>query len=408
MVNYFDMLGFGNFGERTQAAAANTQNLFANQQAMDINKQNQQRQMQADQQAALQFQSDQQKQRAAQGAGAFYNALNSGNDQAALQLAREYAQDINSLGDPSFTVDSVTKLMETPEGKEQLKQMSLGMVQIAAGPEQVARFTAAQAAPERAPEATAQIKNTAEYRRYTDAIRQAVSGGDRELAKELIAERDFFVNQVDPYARSFASGRGTGAAKIGTEQQLNPILAERARGTAEAQQSTAAGQAALTKAQADAQAAQQKLEAEQIKQAGQVDLSRQAARLAREIATDPNFERVTGAGTLFPTILPESQDVVLKAEQLISLLTADNLTLMSGVLTDRDIQMLATLSSGMRVTDKGIRGSAPAIRKRLTEIATSIDEQLGQGELMQSQPMQQPTQQAPQGQRIGRFIIEVE
>lgn len=377
MINYFEGLGFGNQGQKMLQGAQGFQALRANEQAMKQREQQAQRQQQADQQAMLQFQSEQQRQRAAQGAGAFYNALNAGNDQAALALAQEYAQDINSLGDPSFTVDSVAKLMQTPEGKEQLKQMSLGMVQIAAGPEQVARFTAQQAQPERAAPEPARV---AEFRRWIELNPDATIEEKRQVYNQMIV----------PQERAFATGQGSGQARVATEQQLNPVLAERARETAEAQQGTAAGQAALTKAQADAQAAQRKIQEEETRKIQQVDLSRQTAKLAREIAEDPNFERVTGVGTMFPTILPESQDVILKAEQLISLLTADNLKLMSGVLTDRDIQMLSTLSSGMRVTDKGIRGSAPAIRKRLQQIAKNIDEKLGRAEQANSE--QQPAQ----------------
>ena len=229
MVNYFDILGFGNIGERAQQAATNTQNLFAGQQNMDIQKQNQARQVKADEQAMLKFQNDQQKLRAAQGAGALYNALISNNDAAATAIVQEYAQDINTLGDPSFTVDSVAQLMQTPEGKEQLKQMSLGMIQMAGGPEQMARFTAAQAKPESQADATAQIKNTAEYRRYTQAIRDAVASGDTQAAKDLIAERDFFVNQVDSESRARAAGLGAGQAKLTTEQWLTPELVERTR-----------------------------------------------------------------------------------------------------------------------------------------------------------------------------------
>ena len=150
-INYFDQLGFGGLGQRTQQAAlnqqgirANEQNMRSNEQNMQMNQQNQQRQVAADQQAMVQFQDDKQKQRAAQGAGAFYNALQSGNDNAALQIANQYQEDINGIGDPTFTVNSVSELMKTPEGKEQLKQMSLGMVQLAGGPEQMARFTASQ------------------------------------------------------------------------------------------------------------------------------------------------------------------------------------------------------------------------------------------------------------------------
>ena len=147
-INYFSQLGFDQGANQFMQAAQGAQGLRANEQAMQMNSQNMQRQQAADQQAMLKFASEQQRQQAAQGAGAFYNALNSGNDQAALQIAQQYQQDINSLGDPSFTVKSVVELMKTPEGKEQLKQMSLGMVQMAGGPEQMARFTAAQAKPQ--------------------------------------------------------------------------------------------------------------------------------------------------------------------------------------------------------------------------------------------------------------------
>ena len=379
-INYFQELGLNSYNpaqalSQGQAYKMNKFNLdTAKAQEAERIAMNQQK----EQAAQIKFANDQQKARAAQGAGAFYNALNSGNKQAALVIAQQYQDEINGLGDPSFTVDSVSELLQTPEGTEQLKQMSLGMVQMAGGPEQFAKFTESQLpSQQNQPEATAQIKNTAEYRRYTQAMNDAAKSGDIELAKQIKAERDFFVNQVDPFARSYAGGQGAGAARIETEQGLNPVLAERTAAQTAAQEGTATGQAELAKAQSEAEKAKQATaDAEKIK-ARKIDLSRQTAKLAREIAGSENLDRVTGVGTLTPTLLPESQDLILKAEQLLSLLTAENLSLMSGVLTDKDIQMLQTLSSGMRVTDKGIRGSAPAIKKRLTEIATSIEKQLG-------------------------------
>jgi hypothetical protein len=78
---------------------------------------------------------------------------------------------------------------------------------------------------------------------------------------------------------------------------------------------------------------------------------------------------------------------------------------MSGVLTDKDIQMLQTLSSGMRVTDKGIRGSAPAIRKRLTDIASGIETALGGAQAPQQQA---PAAEQSQAQGVAGYkIIEV-
>ncbi len=142
-INYFQQLGLNSFnpGEALAQGQAYKMNQFnldtAKAQEAERIAMNQQKQ----QAAQLKFANEQQKARAAQGAGAFYNALNSGNKQAALTIASQFQDDINSLGDPSFTVDSVNELLQTPEGTEQLKQMSLGMVQMAGGPEQFAKFT---------------------------------------------------------------------------------------------------------------------------------------------------------------------------------------------------------------------------------------------------------------------------
>lgn len=145
-INYFQELGLNSYNpaqalSQGQAYKMNQFNLdTAKAQEAERIAMNQQK----EQAAQIKFANDQQKARAAQGAGAFYNALNSGNKQAALTIAQQYQEDINGLGDPSFTVDSVSELLQTPEGTEQLKQMSLGMVQMAGGPEQFAKFTESQ------------------------------------------------------------------------------------------------------------------------------------------------------------------------------------------------------------------------------------------------------------------------
>lgn len=391
-INYFENLGFGRAMNRPLEVAqsmSNLQNQALNRDVVKADMQQRQQMQQAKQSA---FEDAKVRERIGTASGLLYSALSSGQPERAVQLAQQFEQDFKAL-DPTFSASQFAQMAADENGLKQLQQESLTLSQILAGPEQVARFTAQQAQPERAAPEPARV---AEFRRWIELNPDATIEEKRQVYNQMVV----------PQERAFATGQGSGQARVSTEQQLNPVLAERARETAEAQQGTAAGQAALTKAQADAQAAQRKIQEEETRKIQQVDLSRQTARLAREIAEDPNFERVTGVGTMFPTILPESQDVILKAEQLISLLTADNLKLMSGVLTDRDIQMLSTLSSGMRVTDKGIRGSAPAIRKRLQQIAKNIDEKLGRAEQVNLE--QQPAQQAPQGQRIGRFIIEVE
>jgi hypothetical protein len=193
MINYFESLGFGDSVGKALNVAQGVQSLSANKQAMQMNESNMQRQQQADQSAMLKFSNDQQKQRAAQGAGAFYNALNSGNTQGALQIASQFQDDINTLGDPSFTVESVAQLSQTPEGVEQLKQMSLGMIQLAAGPEQMARFTAQQQAP--------------------SASSVPVSVREQQYYQEL--------QKKDPVAAE-AYGRKAGFVETGREQSQTP------------------------------------------------------------------------------------------------------------------------------------------------------------------------------------------
>jgi hypothetical protein len=140
-INYFEDLGFGanlRQGLGDLAQVGYMKQAQAAQQAAEQKKEDQ---------AMLKFANDQQKQRAAQSAGAFYNALQSGNPQLALQIAKQSEQDINSLGDPSFTVANVEQMLQTPEGMNQLKQMAAGTVQMAAGPEKFAEYVQAQQKP---------------------------------------------------------------------------------------------------------------------------------------------------------------------------------------------------------------------------------------------------------------------
>ena len=125
----------------------------------------------------------------------------------------------------------------------------------------------------------------------------------------------------------------------------------------------------------------QKTEEAESKKESSVMMANEAATLAREIAESPNLGSITG--TIAPrvgTVSPESQDLINKASRLQSLLTVDNLKLMSGVLTDRDIGFLTNVSSGLNLTDNGILGSKKAVHKRLTDIASKIEGALTGGE----------------------------
>jgi len=102
-------------------------------------------------------------------------------------------------------------------------------------------------------------------------------------------------------------------------------------------------------------------------------MAQEAETLAREIAEADNLGDITG--TIAPrlaTIRPESQDLINKAERLQSLLTVDNLKLMSGVLTDRDIKFLTNIASGLNLDEGGIKGSTSAVKARLLDISDKI------------------------------------
>lgn len=103
----------------------------------------------------------------------------------------------------------------------------------------------------------------------------------------------------------------------------------------------------------------------------------EAARLANELASDPNLDQAVGTiDAMSPVLRASTQDIINKADRLQSLLTVDNLKLMTGVLTDRDISFLTNVASGLNVTDKGIKGSEREVKKRLGEIATKMQEKI--------------------------------
>lgn len=206
---------------------------------------------------------------------------------------------------------------------------------------------------------------------------------------------------IDPYSRAYA----TGLAKIETEQGLNPVLAAREAGKTEAVEGTATGQAKLQQEQQAVAKGQSAVDADKEQKAKALEASKEALRLTESIAGNKNLGMVTGVAALTPTLNPESQDIINQANQLLALLTAENLKLMSGVLSETDIKMLRDLSSGLNVSEKGIKGSEQAIRARLNDIASKLRTTLqGKGAL---ESAQQPAQQQS-GRTIGRFKIEVE
>lgn len=125
----------------------------------------------------------------------------------------------------------------------------------------------------------------------------------------------------------------------------------------------------------------------------------EAATLAREIASDDSLGNITGSiSSRIPTFQDSSQDLINKASRLQSLLTQDNLKLMSGVLTDRDITFLGNIASGLNITENGIKGSTEGVKKRLNAIASKLDAKLS------ASGYQPPQQQISDDDLINKYL----
>ncbi len=129
---------------------------------------------------------------------------------------------------------------------------------------------------------------------------------------------------------------------------------------------------------------------------GALDIAKDAQKLVSEISSSGKLGDITGTiNSKLPTLDNTSQDLINKASRLQTLLTADNLKLMSGVLTDRDITFLAQIGSGLNIGEKGINGSIDATKQRLGEIGSRLGEKVSAYEKNMPAGQQQATASAP-------------
>lgn len=186
-------------------------------------------------------------------------------------------------------------------------------------------------------------------------------------------QKQAYQNLTDPSGTN-ALNRQLTQAKINETNATAQKTAAEANGTSpEAQQKATA---ASNKAQLDQLEIQrrQSVAAQTAKtlvdqKAGSIDVAREARDLANSISGDERFGDVVGTlNSRIPTVSDKSQDLINRANRLQSLLTLDNLKLMSGVLTDKDIEFLGRIGSGLNVTENGIKGSVQGTKDRLKEI----------------------------------------
>ena len=151
----------------------------------------------------------------------------------------------------------------------------------------------------------------------------------------------------------------------------------------------------IDETKADVEKKRQELDAaKQTKDSGKVIVA-DAYNEVKSLLESPNLDQAIGTfETELPTVLGSTQDVVNKAKRLQSLLTVDNLKLMSGVLTDKDISFLTNVASGINVTDGGIKGSKEGVRERLSQIMKRLESAAKQKGVELSAPQsQQPEPQ---------------
>ncbi|HGK5170426.1 TPA: DNA transfer protein [Salmonella enterica subsp. enterica serovar Bovismorbificans] len=123
---------------------------------------------------------------------------------------------------------------------------------------------------------------------------------------------------------------------------------------------------------------QQELQEKQQQVQKGKDMSYEAAKLARSIASNPQLDVVTGSiQSRLPKFEGASLDIINQAQQLQSMLTAGNLGLLKGAMSDKDIAFLQSMSSGLNVGDNGIKGSYEATKKKLNIIADKLERNLG-------------------------------
>ncbi|MEL7413687.1 MAG: hypothetical protein AAGJ90_19780, partial [Pseudomonadota bacterium] len=89
-----------------------------------------------------------------------------------------------------------------------------------------------------------------------------------------------------------------------------------------------------------------------------------------------DLDSVTGYSANFPTLQPSSQDVINTAKNLQNILTLDNMGIMKGVLTDKDMEVIANAASGLNISESGIKGSTEEVKNQLRIIKRKLESKL--------------------------------
>lgn len=170
-------------------------------------------------------------------------------------------------------------------------------------------------------------------------------------------------------------------APVATNEQGIPVSGgEPIQMTPEVQRSMKAEEvAAVTSAKEGAKIEAQEgtREAEEM-QTKKLEQGKKAIATVDDILSSDRLDNITGITGMIPFSTGKTQDLLGQVQQLKSILTADNLGIMSGVLSESDIKIIEGLSNDIQmITDDsgnitGISGSYEGTLKKLKKIRTGI------------------------------------
>lgn len=255
-------------------------------------------------------------------AGQAYNAMARGDKEGAKAIVRASANIINNAGDPSFTVDRVLDVIDSDPGEA--AQMMRGLYTLSGG----------------------NAETLLGIKGELTSFQQA----QINLEREKIG--------IDQ-ARALRDAKAKELEAANTELKRQKLTRE----VAVLDQKILDGETKQKEALATKQAAYDTM-------FDIVDLANALLGPPEgEEGPRPNLDAITG--TVKPrlfTFSEENQNLINVAKRLQALLTADNLDLMTGVLSESDIKIIANVGSALNITDGGILGSTEFVRNELTRI----------------------------------------
>jgi hypothetical protein len=199
---------------------------------------------------------------------------------------------------------------------------------------------------------------------------QGVARGDIKLP-EVQRDKGVVVNGrvVNPYSGDVIAEFPTEAAAPTPQSPIGKLQSDIAAGLIPSelgQQLITAEMAAAQRAQAEAE---QSTRAATNRQQLENEEALQALSLTESLIDNPNLKSAVGSiqGQYIPSLRAGTVDAEVKLGELKNLLTLGNLGRMTGVLTDRDIELLASAASGL-----DIRMSDAAVVAKLNEIKSRL------------------------------------